>query len=196
MDTNTFPRITGTVQLQRWAGRKEDQIEHIEDVEFDATDAVIAMSFAGLNELQDARDNADEIVQSSHCRKFDSHDGPFDVIITERIDEFLSKFGVDGRAALTEEKWRDVQLAYKAQLPANSTLSAPLSDERRGMIVTHLVEQKAMTWSYEVGESGLMTELRNRARNGFKGFDNMTDAELLHEVRGERVNGLGLVLVA
>lgn len=94
----TNRRIKGMFTKQEWGGRKNDQALFVEDVEFDATDAVLAMSLDEIQALDDHHESTDEL-----GRQFVQWDGPCEVGILDSIRKF---FGVEDLGNLTEDALR------------------------------------------------------------------------------------------
>ena len=94
----TNRRIVGEFTKQQWCGRKDDLAMFVEDVEFDATDAVLTMTLEEIQMLEDGSENTDELGRG-HVQ----HDGPCEVAVVESI---LAFFGVDELHKLTDDALR------------------------------------------------------------------------------------------
>jgi len=93
----TNRRILGTFTKQVWGGRKGDDAIFVEDVEFDATDAVLRMSLDELQALEDQSESTDAL-GLEHV----SWNGPHSVAI---VDSIVDYFG-DELENLTDEALR------------------------------------------------------------------------------------------
>ena len=106
------PRISASVALQEWHGRKKEQLVTLREVTFDATAAILRRSVPEVRQLLDSDHNTDPVVRESECPEFRAHQGPFDVTVVEAIEAFLSLHGVEGREALTDDRWEAIRAQY------------------------------------------------------------------------------------
>lgn len=94
-DDEVIPRIMGTFIKQVWGGHRDQEAIESSKIEFDATDAILAMPHSELISLQDHRENTDRIGEL-----YIQWDGPFEV---EVVDSILEYFEVDSLACITAE---------------------------------------------------------------------------------------------
>lgn len=92
--------ITGQFLKQAWGGRTGDDAISIEEINFDATSAVLRLSYTTIKSLKDRRESTDEIGLSVI-----NWSGPCEVEIVESICDY---FGVASLEELTEENYQFV----------------------------------------------------------------------------------------
>ena len=89
----TNRRIIGQFVKQAWGGRKGDDAIFVEEVEFDATSAVLNMPFNEFNALEDNDITSDVVGKSLVDWK-----GPFEVKL---VDQVCAYFGVEEIGQIT-----------------------------------------------------------------------------------------------
>lgn len=83
-------RIEGIFTKQVWGGRKGDDAITLEEVAFDATASVLALSLESIHALEDNYDNSDNI-----GREHVDHDGPCEVEVADAVCEFFDVATLD-----------------------------------------------------------------------------------------------------
>jgi len=106
-DNTTMRTINGTFHKQRWVGHNEDQCEEIEEIKFDATEAILRMNLESLHGLQDHDETSDRF-----GRDHVDHSGPCEVEIVDEVQEF---FGVESLKDITQEVFDAALKDYLAQ---------------------------------------------------------------------------------
>lgn len=106
----TEKRIIGTFVKQMWTDPKENQVEEVERIDFDATDYVLRMEYDDFLRLEDNFGTSDQL-----GLQFVDWKGPCVVHITQSICQF---FGVDSIAQVSRESF---DLAASLQPPAPET---------------------------------------------------------------------------
>lgn len=159
----TNRRISGTFTKQVWGGREGDEAIFVEEIEFDATDAVLRMSLDEIQSLNDNSESTDEL-----GRKHVQWQGPCEVKV---IDSMLDFFGVDNINRLTEDALRYARNRLNPVKPIKKTVTLTVEvevslfakDERER---TELLEDFFHNLDYSVlsntvGATVLNTEITN-----------------------------------
>lgn len=103
----TNRRILGIFHKQQWGGERGDDLISCGTTSFDATDAILLMTYQSLMKMEDNEDSSDEI--GHHHVDWD---GPCYVDI---VDSVCAYFGVDDIKDITPEHFAFVQLAINPQ---------------------------------------------------------------------------------
>lgn len=106
-------RIIGRMLMQAWGGRKGDDAIFVREEEFDATDAVLGLSYAGLQALGSAGDGSDPA--DSIGQECVHWDGPFEVHV---IDSICAYFGVSSIEDITQEQFAAAKSSREAAAPS------------------------------------------------------------------------------
>ena len=108
-------RIVGTFVKQRWEGRKEDYAIQVAVEEFDATNAVLLLSYDDFLELSDSDESSDDI-----GRDHVSWAGPCEVRI---VDSICAYFQVEELGDITSAALASARARVNPQPPGKVTVT-------------------------------------------------------------------------
>lgn len=100
--------IIGTIKLQRWGGRDNDDLEAVSEETFDATAEILRMPLEKIKALRDCTPDTDSIGLRYH-----PWDGPHDVYIEDAIQALFEDYGAEHVRDITEKMLRNVRADFE-----------------------------------------------------------------------------------